>query len=69
MAIGYGVDGQQDKFLIVKNSWGEWWGEKGFVKISMSKKESRKGVLEIYNDDMIIPIVDGQETLDPDNYK
>lgn len=32
LAVGYGED-----FILVKNSWGEKWGDKGFVKIAPSQ--------------------------------
>ena len=32
-AVGYGTSGSQD-YYIVRNSWGAWWGENGYIRIA-----------------------------------
>ena len=44
LVVGYGFDLDTDQdYFIVKNSWGQWWGEKGYFRISADPKYDEKG--------------------------
>ena len=46
LVVGYGTE-DGTPFWLVKNSWGETWGEDGYIKIGRSDSESSKGICGI----------------------
>jgi len=44
LAVGYSAAGNGDDFFVVKNSWGESWGEQGFVRMAIGSGSGTCGI-------------------------
>jgi len=42
LLVGFGTDSRSGRdYWLIKNNWGDWWGEKGFIRIYV--KDDYKG--------------------------
>jgi len=55
LAVGYGIENDK-KYWIVKNSWGQDWGENGYIRIARGDGEDSEGVCGIAKDACFVTV-------------
>ena len=50
LVVGYGKAVRGGEYFVIKNSFGEKWGSKGYAKISVSQMDNHQGVCGLYTD-------------------
>jgi len=67
LAVGYGTytnsEGKIDDYFILKNSWGKYWGEQGYARITANKRKFGKGMCGIYVESYIPFVEKDQEQI------
>mmetsp|Transcript_353 Transcript_353/g.638 ORF Transcript_353/g.638 Transcript_353/m.638 type:complete len:162 (+) Transcript_353:735-1220(+) len=52
LAVGFGkyvdAQGKSEDYFILKNSWGKYWGEKGYARVSASTSVYKQGFCGLY---------------------
>lgn len=57
LLVGYGAGDNGTNYWKVKNSWGEEWGEEGFIRVKRTDSEDQEGLCGLAMD-ASYPIVD-----------
>lgn len=57
VGVGYGTDEKTGQdYVIIKNSWGTWWGDKGFAKIAVDNSVMKGGTCGILQHNHIVQV-------------
>lgn len=52
-AVAYGVENGVE-YVVIKNTWGTSWGDKGYVKVALTTTTT--GVCQLYSDNYLVVV-------------
>jgi len=50
LVVGYGTDDTDGDYWLVKNSWSEWWGDNGYIKVKRGNNECGIGQICVWGE-------------------
>lgn len=58
LAVGYDREynkrtGEWEEYFIIKNSWGKYWGENGYARISATETNNRGGTCGLFKEQAV----------------
>lgn len=72
VAVGYGVETRRNRtdgtmytkpYIIIKNTWGKWWGEGGYARISLTQEHGKRGVCGILTSNFVATVKEVDDSI------